>query len=372
MPRCDMRDGLLILRRGARRRPRPLPRQSCTCLCSGGPHLLWTDPPIDRSERAEILSHLAMETHSSCGEVNRLLCIGTAPVGSLHAEEAIDTIIDWGFNAIDWQIDSDLRFRPDAAGNGPERLSPTGLLSVLCVSNVHDVEQLQTTESACQPDFVDPDALSAGIAAVDLAGRLGAPYVREYLGCHSPGALQYRPGLLHGWRDQVRRTVRAALPILSRADQVGTVLCVEPHPRQSIFDLEGLELAQQLAAESGFRIGLAFDPANLIAAGQDPVAFLRELLTAPEILHLKDVETSSRARHPIDDGWRRYGTGKHVRFLTAGDGEVDWPAVTEELLRLGFDGPAVLELEDSTLDLATSVARGRAFAERIASTLSQN
>jgi sugar phosphate isomerase/epimerase len=106
----------------------------------------------------------------------------------------------------------------------------------------------------------------------------------------------------------------------------------------------GLETGQETAAELATllvllerpNVGVNFDPANMLLYGQgDPIQALR--LLAPWIcqVHIKD---AMRPRVP----------GKWGSEVSAGSGEVNWPAFFTVLNEVNFTGALVIEREAGT------------------------
>ena len=96
-------------------------------------------------------------------------------------------------------------------------------------------------------------------------------------------------------------------------------------------------------------LGVCFDPANLAAMHYDPICFIedveRELGIAPAIVHVKDVERTTRAG-ATGPGWTAYGPQPPIRFRAVPWGELDWRRIVTALVDVQFSGPFVVEHED--------------------------
>lgn len=105
------------------------------------------------------------------------------------------------------------------------------------------------------------------------------------------------------------------------------------------------------------RVRVLLDIAHWHAAGGDPVAAVRQHAGRLAFLHLKDVQ-----RLQGDVRGRRY------RFVELGDGEVDVRGVMTALTRVGYDGWAIVELDDVTDPSRTprsSAQRSKAYLASI-------
>ncbi len=90
---------------------------------------------------------------------------------------------------------------------------------------------------------------------------------------------------------------------------------------------------------------LCFDPANLYAAGKDPVKFYRDFRPWIPVMHLKDFA-------PAPDGSLIPGA--------CGDGGLVWPELLAEIAN--FSGPALIEYEN-TADVESGMARSLEFLQ---------
>jgi len=155
------------------------------------------------------------------------------------------------------------------------------------------------------PDAAWPRNLAAAQEAAGIARELGLPLVTLHAGFIPHSASDPLRGAV---LDRVRAI---AEPFLSRGIRVGLETGQE----------SAETLLEVLAALGEERIGVNFDPANMILYGMgDPVRALEAL--APHVLqvHLKD------ALPAVHEG--EWGTE-----VPAGEGAVDWPAFFDVLQR---------------------------------------
>jgi len=89
-------------------------------------------------------------------------------------------------------------------------------------------------------------------------------------------------------------------------------------------------------------VAVSFDPGNLVVYGaDDPVRAVGELGNLIEIVHIKDARRSSRPG--LDFG----------QAAPVGQGDVQIPRVLDELAKLAFTGPVLLEVKSAPGDRQT-------------------
>ena len=188
-----------------------------------------------------------------------------------------------------------------------------------------------TMECACLGNDFDGDGADASLATslkcIDIAGELGIKVFRIFAG-FTPLA-----GLTPAMRQKELECLRTAA---AKAASLGMVPAMETHGAVEPF-ADGVRhmasssthpetVAETLAAIP--ELALAFDPANLLAAGTDPLAFYRRFSDRIKYVHLKDF-----VRLP----------GGGLKGAACGEGALPWQ---ELLTALGkSDLPAMIEYE---------------------------
>jgi sugar phosphate isomerase/epimerase len=167
--------------------------------------------------------------------------------------------------------------------------------------------------------------------AIRWAADIGAPVVNT------------DEGFAHPWMSeedifrQIQYTLRVVVPI---AERHGIKIGLEQHQNLST---RWETFNRLLHLVDSPVIGVNFDTGNLYLAGQDPLAWLREL--APRVVHVhaKDisVEHAERERGKV--------TGTPVG-CACGDGVIDWRQVVRILRQSGYTG--VLSVECGTVEQA--------------------
>ncbi len=252
------------------------------------------------------------------------------------------------------------------------RLDDLGI-RVGCVSNSRDAQLLLGPHGPHTDGVMKgtnqakiDHARAAALDAIHLAATLGATQVRLMFGCPDYGRWLRWPGSQAGWDDNVAAFVAVAAPLARDAHDLGVQLCIEPHVKQVAYDAPSLAACIEGVRAAGSELGFCFDPANVAALGFDPVDFLSAITAVPACVHAKDVERSTSALPPPGPGWVRYGPQPAIRFRSVPWGQLDWPALLEQLDSLGFRGPVFIEHEDLLVDREQGIAGARRFLESLA------
>lgn len=199
---------------------------------------------------------------------------------------------------------------------GRELLSEAGYFH--SVSMLDDPWRIR---SACEKAGIKISALSAHSPlikpeigteylkqAVRFAAEVGAPVVNT------------DEGPKPDWTtvDEDHTLMRYTLKEVSRvAERRGVVIGIEPHQQYSR-TADGLDRIFNLVDSPA--IGINFDTGNSYLAGEDPIVWLRRVLSRLVHLHAKDISVQQ------SDAERGKVTGTPVG-CACGDGVIDWKAV---------------------------------------------
>jgi sugar phosphate isomerase/epimerase len=295
------------------------------------------------------------------------VALGMAVFSGMTWRPALDQALRHGYASLDVQLDSDSQLTRSLIRDGVDRFREYAThqgLKIVCLSNVRDAELLlgphsAHTDAMCAGSRDDKvrHALEWCMRIITWAGELDVPHIRLYFGCTDHLLMFPWYGYESSWHANVAAFVEGVAEIMDFAANHNVTVCVETHPRLALFRMDAWEEAHAQLAGRGHRLGLCFDPANVMAGGLDPYSYLEALSVPPQIVHVKDVEMWSASTPPPGDGWRRYGPGALSRFRDFGHGKLDWPGIGRILTRRGFDGTFVAEFEDPTVTVAESLAR---------------
>lgn len=89
-------------------------------------------------------------------------------------------------------------------------------------------------------------------------------------------------------------------------------------------------------------IGLCFDTGHYRLGGGDPLQGLRQHANRLWHFHFKDFHPEV-AKMAAEGGWDYFGAVRHGIFCELGKGEIDFPALINELNQIGYQGWGVVE-----------------------------
>ena len=200
------------------------------------------------------------------------------------------------------------------------------------------------------PNALDPDPAVAGAAVSHLrqliaaAPLLGLQMVNGFVGRDWLKTVDDNwPTFLTTWRPLVKfaedHGVRIGIencPMLFTRDEWpgGKNLMTTPAIwRRAFADIDSPS------------VGLNYDPSHLVLQGISPLAPLEEFRDKLFHVHAKDVQIDQRAvaevgRFDFPNRWHQP--------RIPGFGDIDWGRFVAELMRVGYDGPVCIEIEDDT------------------------
>jgi sugar phosphate isomerase/epimerase len=287
--------------------------------------------------------------------------------------QALAEVHDLGLGLIDLPTDSVFAVRPDDGDDdGLRALLDRYDIRVACVSNSRDGQLILGPHGPQTARVAHGDAAArrahgerCAYETIRLAGALGAPLVRIFLGCPDFSRWLTWSGADVSWDDNVAAWVDAVTPLAAAADRIGVTLVVEPHPKQVPYDARSVVACVAGARDRGLDVGLCFDPANLAALRYDPVDVLSSMGIVPACVHAKDVELATSALAPSGPGWVAYGPQPAVRFRAVPAGQLAWDRIVIALDRMGFAGPILIEHEDLTCEPSVGIAAARRHLDRL-------
>ncbi|MFO0982646.1 MAG: sugar phosphate isomerase/epimerase [Planctomycetota bacterium] len=213
------------------------------------------------------------------------------------------------------------------------------------------------------PHHADTDAICAGtkeakiayaqqrlLKCARLASDLEVGIVVGFVGCEDQLRLFPWPDPA-GWEKMWPRFHDLVMPLLMEFERLGVSFAQEPHPKNIVYNVEtALESVRVLDDHPRWCFNL--DPANLMLAGVDPLAFVRDLAARTVHVHAKDGQV---VRHNVARSgllahgpWDRPDRG--FRFRIPGWGDLPWRAFLSELRLNGYDGYLAIENEDPVFE----------------------
>jgi sugar phosphate isomerase/epimerase len=246
-----------------------------------------------------------------------------------HApEDAMRVLASIGYRSVALTIDHGvLNPRDPRLGDQPGRLrrlaKKLGLAIVIETGGRYLLDHWTKHEPTLVT--VDPDRRSDRVAfyqqAIDAAKEVGAVCVSLWSGTLHDGA-----SASEAWE----RLVGGLRPVLQHAHQSAMPIAFEPEPGMFVATLADYrELKERLAASGAplEPLRLTIDVGHLHCIGETPIAEQIERHAADLAnVHLEDM---------------RAGVHEHLPF---GEGEIDFAEVMAALRRIGYNGPACVEL----------------------------
>ncbi|MCL6546239.1 MAG: sugar phosphate isomerase/epimerase [Bryobacteraceae bacterium] len=211
----------------------------------------------------------------------------------------------------------------DGVECGPLLLEPLGPVSAAQFRKLAEARRLEVSNYTGYSDFTHPDAavrareLEHVRANIRLALELGAPSLRVLTG-------QQRPEVSR--RDGVNWVVDSIRRAADEAARAGLRLNLENHTKaftwtQFDFAIRGEVFLEILDRLKDAPVGVQFDIANPLVAGEDPLALFEKVRERIGYVHVNDV-----ARPGV------------FEFVPAGSGVAPLRQVLAELRRQGYQG----------------------------------
>lgn len=200
------------------------------------------------------------------------------------------------------------------------------------------------------PNMLDPDAAVSRAAVahfkkvIAAAPKLGVNLVTGFVGRDWTKTVDENwPRFLKIWQ-----------PIIQYAEDHGVKIGIENCPMSFTRDEwpAGKNLMTTPAIwrrafndidSSSF--GLNYDPSHFILQDMDPLSPLAEFKSKLFHVHAKDVKINRAALNEV--GRFDFPLQWHQPRIP-GYGDINWPAFMAELMRIGYDGPLCIEVEDDT------------------------
>jgi L-ribulose-5-phosphate 3-epimerase len=255
--------------------------------------------------------------------------------------ELCERVAACGVRAVQLALDPIRRGEWDAAETGRE-LREAGI-EIVSGMMAMEGEDYSTLESIRRTGGVRPDAtwernLAAARENALLSRRLGVSLVTFHAGF-----------LPHDARDAERGRMLERLALLSRVFREQGVAVALETGQESAETLFGV--LEELESR-GARVGVNFDPANMILYGMgEPVEALRRLARWVRQIHVKDALPAQRS-------------GEWGREVVAGTGAVDWRAFAGVYRAAGLACDLVIEREAGA-DRGPDVAAAAALVRRV-------
>lgn len=218
------------------------------------------------------------------------------------------------------------------------------------------------------PNLLDPNVEAATAARRHLsslfraAQMLGVPVVNTFVGGDKTKTVDQNfesferifPELVHEAGDRGVTVAIENCPMIYSVDEwpAGVNIAYSPNTWRRMFETIPDE-----------NFGINFDPSHLVWQFIDLARAIRMLGSRIRHVHAKDLQIDRDGL--FERGIMSAGVGWQIPRL-CGLGEVDWKVFFSELYRIGYDGPVIVEHEDSAFEgSAEKVERGFRLAHNM-------
>lgn len=226
--------------------------------------------------------------------------------------QAIDEIAALGFSGIQLRDSAVRRW-----GSNPDELK--GLLAARKLTFV----ALSSGSVTSDPSKLDAN-LAMHVEHARFLQKVGGLYLQ---------VTDERPAGREPVPEDYRRMAWALTELGRRTADIGVPLALHPH--MGALSQSPTEIARVLDAADARLVRLELDIAHYAQGGGNPVQAIREYASRLLFLHIKDVESPAPGGKPDS-----------YRFVELGRGKVDLRSVFSALVSIGFDGWAVVELDE--------------------------
>lgn len=103
-------------------------------------------------------------------------------------------------------------------------------------------------------------------------------------------------------------------------------------------------------------VGLCIDPAHFQVSGDEPVDVIHSYIEDIDYFHFKDVK---------GDVSKMEGFDRYLAFCEVGSGQINFPAITDILLRNNFDGMVIIEQDYSNNPEESCIQSVKYMAEEL-------
>jgi len=203
-------------------------------------------------------------------------------------------------------------------------------------NNMH-VSAFQITVNHIDPDPQKRAAINTHIVkAIELAGKLGVPYIGTASGKDSAKPLT----------EQVDEIVRVYNEKYFRACETNRVRILwEPWPEGPNVATSPVGFSALLKGfDNSPYVGLQYDPSHLVRQFMDPIETAREFVDNIYDVHLKDTEIFWPVLRA--GGINPVNNAKWWSYRIPGMGSIDWREFFSILQSVGYDGAMSIEHED--------------------------
>ena len=289
----------------------------------------------------------------------------SAILPDLSLEEVADLASSIGYGCVEvmcWPVGKAERKYAGVTHLNVDELSKGQAQDILSLCQDHGVG---ISGLGYYPNVLDPNpaVTKAGVdhlkKVIKAAPKLGLSHVTSFVGRDWTKTVDENwPRFLKVWR-----------PLIKLAEDNGVKICIENCPMS--FTRDEWPAGKNLFTTPAIwrrafndidspSFGLNYDPSHFVLQDMDPLSPLKEFASKIFHMHAKDVKIDRVALNEV--GRFDFPLRWHQPRLP-GYGEIYWPAFMAELMRVGYNGPVCIEVEDDTFG---KTLEGRMSALKVA------
>ena len=235
--------------------------------------------------------------------------------------DSIEKIARLGFRGVEIMGDRPHLYPPDFAENQLEHLDEVLAINNLTVTNLNSFTLFAVGDTYL-PSWIEPEKERREIR---IRHTLDSLQIAKKLGCRN---ISIPPGgpLDGSSRQQAMKLFHQGLErVVATAEALGVMVLVEPEPDLMIeTTAQFKEFIKDVKSKA---IGINFDIGHFFCVGDDPRQAFEELFQWVGHVHIEDIAPSRAHNH-----------------LIAGQGAIEFKAIFETMVRLGYSGHISLEL----------------------------
>ena len=211
----------------------------------------------------------------------RLSCIPVSFFGAISQGQM--TLAEW----LDFAVELGL----DGVECGPLLVQPLGPAKPIEFRRLTEARGLAVSNYTGYSDFAHPDPevrkseLTALLKNLEMAREIGAPSVRALTGQQWPGV---------DLEEGIQWVIEGIRQAAEEADRMGLRLNVENHTKAALwthfdFAIRGEVFLRIMEGLRDFPVGVQFDIANPLVAGEDTLALFEKVRSRIGYVHINDV-----------------------------------------------------------------------------------
>lgn len=167
------------------------------------------------------------------------------------------------------------------------------------------------------------------------------------------------PSIADTIKEEIHKNYIKNFSIITNETHSSNITCIfEDTPNLSLHLCKTPDVKNILSNVDGLQF--VYDSANMLFAGEDPIAYARNLSGKIAHVHLKDIKILDEKT----DSGERMPDGRKTVITPPGEGLVPFKIVIPELHKLGYTGNYVIEISCNS-EIKSAIAQAKKYYEDI-------